>query len=147
VLAVKPNNGENVHTFSVLKFLLDQGIVDISLDLQVFEVPSHAAQPSLLRDLAPSDIRRVCGYQIRNSESFLRNQFEFLFLSCIKIFRASWKHWYGSCSNGILSEVLRAARRRLDPIGITPLFTSFLSSCRDEAVNGFGIALTGLLQQ
>ncbi len=36
----------------------------------------------------------------------------------------------------MFTEVLIAARRRLDPIGLTPLFISFFSSLADVIVSG-----------
>ena len=48
-------------------------------------------------------------------------------------FRASWKHWYGSCSKGILAVDCRAARRLLDPMGCCWVSLNSLLSSRGVA--------------
>ena len=45
-------------------------------------------------------------------------------------FLASWKHWYGICSKGTLSDPLSAARRRREPTGWRPRVRKSLRSCR-----------------
>lgn len=47
--------------------------------------------------------------------------------SSCRTIRASWKHWYGNCSNGTFCEVWMAARRRREPIGGVPLRTRRIS--------------------
>lgn len=42
-------------------------------------------------------------------------RFSFSSRSACKIFRASWKHWYGSCSKGMFCDVASAALRRREP--------------------------------
>lgn len=44
--------------------------------------------------------------------------------------RASWKHWYGSCSKGMLRDPCKAARRRREPMGLTPVRRSWRSCDR-----------------
>jgi hypothetical protein len=60
-----------------------------------------------------------------------------LIFSCLSsksTFLASWKHWYGNCSNGTSSAFFnpdrrRAARRRRDPTGCTCSLRSNRRSC------------------